>query len=182
MPTPNEPKTNDPDPKTDPNTQDPGATPPVFDDWLKTQDESTKALIGNRFTALENIVGATRKERDDLSAEMKRISKDLDEGSEAKKSVDALSAKLELSERRSSFLEEAIKPETQCRNPRAAWLLAISGDHFNRSGVPDWAAIKAEAPELFGKVVANANVGDGTDDEPPKSGSMNNFIRAAAGR
>jgi hypothetical protein len=158
-----------------------GATPETFETWLETQDEKVKGLIGNRFTALESTVKATRGERDELAKEIKTLAKAQAEGSDARKSLDELSAKFEQTERRADFMEEAIKPEIQCRNPRAAWLLAQAEGHFDKSGRPNWTAIRAEAPELFGAPTANANAGAGTQQKPAAASSMNDFIRSKGG-
>lgn len=159
-----------------------GATPASFDEWLTTQDESIKGLIETRFTALENTVKATRSERDNFAAEIKRLAKTQAEGSEARKALDEMSAKLETTERRADFMEEAMRPENQCRNPRAAWLLAQAEGLFNKQGRPDWQAIRAAAPELFGTVAGNAHAGSGTGTPPAPQKNMNDFIRTAAGR
>ena len=160
---------------------EPSATPPSFDVWLEEQDEGIKALVTARFQALESTVKATRGERDELSKQFKDMAKKAGEGTEVRKALEEASAKLEEAERRAAFLEDAIKPEIQCRNPRAAWVIAQNGGHFDKAGRPSWDAIKAEAPELFGVVTANANAGAGTGSPPPKTQDMNAFIRAAAG-
>ena len=155
-----------------------GATPASFEEFLEGQDETVKGLYNLHSEALMNTVRATREERDNFKAQIKELSKSQEEGSEAKKALDEMSERLELSERRSDFLEEAIKPEIACRNTRAAWLLAQADNLFDRKGHPDWSAIKAAAPELFGQVVAKANAGTGTATPPPAQKSMNDWIRA----
>jgi len=159
-----------------------GATPASFDEWLTTQDDTIKGLVETRFTALENTVRATRSERDNLAAEIKKLAKTQAEGSDARKALDDMGAKLEQTERRADFMEEALKPEIQCRNPRAAWLLAQAEGHFTKTGRPDWQAIRAAAPELFGAVTGNDHAGAGTQTPPPAQKNMNDFIRKAAGR
>lgn len=160
-----------------------GATPPLnFDDWLGSQDESIKELIESRFTTLENTVKATRGERDTLAQDIKKLAKEQKEGSEARVQLDKMSAQLEATERRAAFLEEAMNPAIQCRNARAAWLLADAGQLFTKRGTPDWDAIKREAPELFGTPTARANAGNGTQQPPSPTQGMNDFIRKATGR
>ena len=122
------------------------------------------------------------KERNDFSQQIKELAKKVEKGSELEKSLAEISAQLEETEKRASFLEQAILPSVQCRNPRAAWVIAQNEGHFDKAGRPNWDAIKAEAPELFGVVSANANAGAGTGNPPPKTQDMNAFIRAAAGR
>lgn len=178
MPTENKPTTPEPQEPEKPE----GAKPENFDSWLEGQDEPIKELVAARFQTLENTVKATRDERDGLSKQIRGLAKKADEGSEIRRSLEEASAKLEETERRADFLEQAIKPEVQCRNPRAAWVIAQNEGHFDKAGRPNWDAIKAEAPELFGVVSANANAGNGTGTPPPKTQDMNAFIRAAAGR
>ena len=158
-----------------------GAKPLDFDAWLASQDESIKGLIETRFTTLENTVKATRGERDGFAQEIKKLAAGQKEGSEARAQLDNISAKLEATERRAAFLEEAMNPALQVRNPRAAWLLAEAGNHFKKNGTPDWDAIKQEAPELFGLPTARANAGNGTQTPPSPAQGMNEFIRKAAG-
>lgn len=159
-----------------------GATPKSFEEFLEAQPEDVKSLYQSHSEALLNTVKATRDERDQFKKQIKELAKGQAEGSDAKKQLEAMEAQLEKSERRASFLEDAMKPEIQCRNPRAAWLLADAEGMFDKKGLPDWTAIKREAPELFGQPVANANAGNGTQEKPAPHRDMNAYIRKAAGR
>lgn len=179
MPQPDDLKTPLDNPNDDPEKT---APPPTWDTWLETQDDDTKKLYASHSEGLLNTVKATRDERDVLKTKVKDLAAAQEEGSEIRKELDEISEKLEQSERRATFLEDAIKPEVQCRNPRAAWLLAQAEDLFDRRGNPDWDAIKAAAPELFGVKIANANAGDGTGKKPASGKDMNKWIRTASGR
>lgn len=159
-----------------------GETPESWDAYLEKQPETVKALYKQHSEGLLNTVKATRTERDDLAKQIRDLSKSQKEGSEAKAQLDKISAQLEVTERRAAFLEEALNPALQVRNPRAAWLLAEAGNHFKKNGAPDWDAIKNEAPELFGLPTARANAGNGTQQPPNPSQSMNAFIRKSVGR
>lgn len=159
-----------------------GATPQTFEQFLEAQPEAVKALYNSHSEALLNTVKATRDERDQFKKQIKELAKGQAEGSEAKRQLEAMEAQLEKTERRALFLEDAMKPEIQCRNPRAAWLLAEAEGLFDKKGLPDWAAIKQEAPELFGQPVAKANAGEGTQKAPTPHRDMNAFIRKSAGR
>jgi hypothetical protein len=153
-----------------------------FDEWLGSQPAEVKAAYEEHTTGLRNAVLATRAERDADRKQVQELLKKAEKGSEAEKLLTEMQAKAEASERRAAFLESAMQPGIDCKNPRAALAIALAGDHFNRQGVPDWNAIKAEAPELFGKAIAPGNAGTGTGAPPPAKGSMNDFIRKAAGR
>jgi hypothetical protein len=180
-PTNQDPKTN-PDPKLDDKTKTPPATPPVFEDWIKSQSEDVRKSYDAHITGLRNTVQATRAERDGFAKELRDAAEKLEKGSEAQKSLTEMAGKLEAAEKRVTFFEEAIKPEIGCSNPKAAFLLAIADNLFDRKGNPDWTAIKLAAPELFQKKVPVGNAGDGTHTDKPASQSMNEFIRASAGR
>lgn len=157
-------------------------TPASFEEFLEAQPEPIKTLYNSHSEALLNTVKATRSERDEMAKKIKELTKGMAEGSEAKRQLEEISAELEKTQRRAAFLEDAMKPELQCKNPKAAWLLAEASNLFDRRGLPDWQAIRAEAPELFGVVSANANAGNGTGQPPAPQKNMNDFIRRASGR
>lgn len=159
-----------------------GATPESWEAWMEGQDEQVKSLYSKHAEGLLNSVKATRSERDELRAELKKLAKEQAEGSEAKTKLDDMATRLERTERRAAFFEEAMKPDIQCRNPRAAFLIAEAANLFDKKGNPDWDAIHKETPELFGAPNANANAGAGTARPPAPKKSMNDFIRKAAGR
>lgn len=162
-------------------TQQNGATPPVFDNWLAEQDEPIKAMIGERFKALENTVSATRDERDNFKDELKGLRDKAEKGSELETKLTATIEQLEAAEKKAAFFEEANKAGIECRNPKAAYALAMASDLFTRTGAPDWSAIKTEAPELFGKPAVPSHGGNGTQ-ENLEAQDMNAAIRRMAGR
>lgn len=153
----------------------------TFDGWLEKQDDNVKALYQSHTTGLRNAVAATRNERDDFARQVKELSKKAEKGSEIEKELTGLSTKLEAAERRADFMEQAIKPEIGCRNPKAAYALAVADGLFTTRGDPDWTNIKSIAPELFGMAIASGNAGAGTQSAPPRE-DMNTLIRRKAGR
>lgn len=153
------------------------ATPATWDAFLEKQPEEVKALYTNHNQSLLNTVTATRDERDSFKKLIKDLTPKAEKGSELERALTETSAKLEVSERRASFLEDAVNPAIECRNPGAAWVIAKAQDLFTKNGQPDWKAIKSAAPELFGKVIANANAGAGTQTPPAQKSDMNAFIR-----
>lgn len=163
------------------NSNNQSATPESFEKFLEAQPEAIKGLYATHTAGLHNAVKATRQERDDLAKQFKDLLPKVEKGSEAEKALTEATARLELAERRAAFVEEAVKPEIGCRNPKAAYALAVADNLFDRRGGPDWAAIKAAAPELFGQRNAAGNAGTGTDGQAPKQ-DMNSFIRRSAGR
>ena len=153
----------------------------TFATFLETADPTVKAAYEQHAAGLLNTVKATRDERDEFKKQLKELLPEVEKGSKAEKTLTEFAAKLEIAERRAAFIEESIKPGVSCRNPKAAYALAVSLDAFDKRGNPDWVAIKAEAPELFGKFVPNARSGEGTD-EPPNLNDINAQIRRKAGR
>ncbi len=153
-----------------------------FDEFLAKQPDAIRQLYQTKTIGLQNTVKATRDERDALSKQLKDLLPKAEKGSELEKSLNEALSKIEQTERRAQFVEEAVKPEIGCSNPKAAWLIAQSDDLFDRKGNPNWDAIKAAAPELFAKKPTNAHGGEGTNTTPPTGKNMNNFIRAATGR
>lgn len=183
MPEQSAPPTQDPNVTNNSQTnQVQSETPATWDEWLNAQPDTVKGLYTSHVTGLKNTVAATRQERDELAKQVKELLPTVEKGSKAEAALQELSSKLEAAERRAAFLEDATKPETGCRNPRAAFALATAEGLFDRKGAPDWAAIKAAAPELFGAASVNANAGSGTQNPPSAKNTMDSWIRRSAGR
>jgi hypothetical protein len=161
---------------------DASATPASFDEWLKGQDEAVKGLVTERFKQLETTVKATRTEREALNKQLRDATKKLEEGSEARKALEDVSAKLEGAEQRAAFYEDAARPEIGCNNPKLAWLAAIEAGAIDGKGRISWDTLKSQFPELFKAKVPNANAGTGTGTPPAGRSTMNDFIRRAAGK
>ena len=159
-----------------------GATPASFDEWLKGQDETVKGLVTERFQKLESAVKATRGERETLAKQLRDATKKMEEGSEARKALEDVGAKLEAAEQRAAFYEDATRPEVRCNNPKLGWLAAIEIGAIDGKGRVNWEAIKSQFPELFTAKVPNANAGTGTGTPPAGKATMNDWIRRAAGR
>ena len=132
-------------------SETPAAEPIRFEDWINAQPAEVLAAYQEHTSGLQNTVRATRKERDDLSKQIATLSAQAGKGSEMEKSLQELQSQLEASNRRASFAEEASKPEIGCSNPKAAFAIAQADGLFNKSGAPEWSAIRAAAPELFNR-------------------------------
>lgn len=161
-------------------------TPFTYDTWLAQQPEDVRTGIEAHITGLRNTVQATRQERDALSGRLTELTNALgkDTPEEAKRLLAEMTSELETTNKRAAFYEGAGNPEVGCTNPRAAFLLAQADQLYDRRGNPDWAAIKAAAPELFrqaGQQKGSADGGAGGDNKPTGN-SMNDFIRKAARR
>jgi hypothetical protein len=169
-------------PKTETQNTETNSEILTWEEYLAKQDVSIQALYKSHTDGLLNTVKATREERDALRKQIKEISKKAEDGSELRGQLEQLQLDLEKTERRAMFLEEASKPEVQCRNPRAAFLLAEAENLFDKKGNANWTAIREAAPELFGMPTARANAANGTEKPPVPTKSMNNFLRTATGR
>lgn len=179
--------TSTPAPVSPPPENEESESPETWDDVLKSLPEGRQKLYDGQVQTLLNTVRNTREERDGFKRQLKSLSKSAEEGSDLQKQLDLMTTDLEAADRRAAFMEEAIKPNVQCKNPRAAFLMAEAESLFDKKGNPDWFAIKEAAPELFGAIVGNANAATGTNPNDGQSGmsssrSMNAFIRNAAGR
>ena len=168
-------------------TQEGQGEPETFETYLeglpKDQQDKIKPLFEAHTAKLSNTVKATRKERDDFQKQLTEAIKKAEKGSELETQLTKLSGDLDKANRKSDFYEAATTAD--CHNAKAAYAIAITNDLFTRSGAPDWEAIKREAPELFGKVTSKGPIkksaGNGTQEEPTATNSMNDFIRRSAG-
>ncbi len=151
-----------------------------FEAWLGEQPDDVKAAYEQHVTGLKNTVTATRNERDDLKKQLQDLAKRAEKGSEAEKQLQNALSKIEIVERKANFMEDALRPEIGCKNPRTAYALATAEDLFTRQGTPDWAAIKEAAPELFQTKTPKGGAGSGTDGDNNKV-DMNTLIRQKAG-
>lgn len=172
-----------PEPTATPNQQNVEITPPVENETFESlmeKDPKIKAAYEQHAAGLLNTVKATREERDSLKDQLKVLLPKAEKGSELEKSLTEFSGKLEAAERRATFFEESAKPGIDCRNPKAAYALATTLEAFDKKGNPDWSTLKAEAPELFGKVTPPAHGGSGANI-PIDANTINDSIRRAAG-
>jgi hypothetical protein len=162
---------------------DSGATPPpaTFDDFLATQPETVRALADTYAGGLKKALNAEREERKTLAGQLREATTKAEQGSAMAKTLEEITGKLDATEKRAVFFEAASMPAVGCVNPRAAFLVASAEGLFKKNGEPDWAALQATVPELFRKP-GQANAGAGTGTPPPAKGSMNDYIRRAAGR
>jgi len=164
------------------NTQQPSYA--SFDEFYKSLSAENQRLVApakEHFDKVYGTISEVRKERDGFSKQLKDLSKQLEGNKEAQAKVDELSKSLDGANKKADFFAEAIQNE--CKNPKAAFALALASDLFTRDGAPDWKAIKAEAPELFGqKATKKSSAGSGTRTEQPRTGGINEWIREQAGR
>lgn len=163
-------------PKTTPNG--------TFEEWFENQPENVKTLISDHEKGLKSALESERGNTKALSKQISDLQGAAEEGSELKKQLGALQARLTESERHANFIDGAAG--AGCSNPKAAYKLAKADeDLWKRDGSPDWDAIKETAPEFFRKPGnGSGNPGSGTNTDP-KAGSkmhpMDELMRRSLG-
>lgn len=172
---------------------------PEWDTWIAGQPDQVRALIDSHVRGLKTALDKERqarsslshertdlaKQRSDLANQLRQATKSVQEGSEARKTLEQMSAKLEQAELRARFYEEGVKPEIGCTNPRMAMLAAQELDAIDSKGRIGWETIKGAFPEIFRQPrQPQGNAGAGTGAPPPANvgNAMNQMIRRAAGR
>jgi hypothetical protein len=135
-------------------------------DWLATQPQEVKDLIGPQVEALQTSLKAARDERDAALGKLKNVPAETTE----------LQSQLASSQKRIAFLENA--GTKGVRDARLAWALANTENTFTDDGKVDWAKLKDLSPSLFNAPL-KTSAGAGTDT-PPAPSDVNERIRAAA--
>jgi len=159
--------------------------PATYEDWYGGLEESAKGLLDGHVTNLKSALDDERAQRKDLGKQLRAASAKLEAGSEAKKSLDAMTERMEEVERRAQFYEEGGKSEIGCTDLKLAYLAAGAGDYFSSSGRVDWSHLKKDHPLLFTKApqkLPAANAGEGGGQQGAPTADMNAFIRQTAGR
>lgn len=151
-----------------------------FESWLENQPDEVKELLKERFESLENTVKATRGERDNLNKELKELAKKVTEDSEAGKQLSDLRARLDASEKKSNFIEQALKQGAT--KPSAIYAVANAESLFTEDGNPDWNKIKETIPEFFKVTNTSNNAGSGTNKNALPKHNVNDAIREAANK
>jgi hypothetical protein len=157
----------------------------TFDKWLEGQPDEIKDLLGDHTAGLKSALETERSERKSLSAQLKALSKNTGDGDELKTKLDELSGKVEETDSRATFFEQA--HEAGVKNLRLAYLAAKEFDIYSkRTGEWDFGKLKTLAPELFATnqkaPVPSGNAGSGAGQSGVASPSVNNVIRRMAGR
>jgi len=162
--------------------QEQAKVPATFDDFINGQSAEIKALYETHTSGLKSALDAERRQRGELAKQLRDAASKAEAGSEAQKQLQQITSQYEALERRQAFIEEAVKPETGCSDPRLAWLAAQEIDAISEKGKVDWATLREQFPALFKQRGGNANAGAGTQTQPANTFDMNAAIRQAAGR
>jgi hypothetical protein len=158
-------------------------TPPAsFEDWLKAQPEAVRGLYDQHTRGLKSALDSERTQRADLARQVRDLSAKAEKGSETQKALEQMAAKLELAELRTTFYEDAMRPEIGCTNPRLAMLAAQEIGAIDQKGRINWETIRKQFPELFVKRAPDGKAGAGTGSPVTSKVDMNQMLRRAAGR
>ena len=122
--------------------------PVTFDAWLANQDDTVKGLLTQHTQGLKSALDSERTQRQVLSRQLKDLQGKAEKGSDTEEAADRCVSKLEQTEWRAAFVEEAVTPGVGCLNVKAAYALAVAESLFDRKGNPDWAAIETSARTL----------------------------------
>lgn len=156
-----------------------GDQPADFDSWLTAQPDDVKTRINTRLASQQSALNDERKSRKELDKKLRGLSKQLEEGSDARKAVDGLRADLKTQSQRADFYEAAHREGVT--NLRLAYVAAQDQSLINEDGDVDFAKLKETNPELFGQKKAPTppgKAGSGTNTTPKRTTSMNDWIRA----
>lgn len=155
-----------------------GESPQTWETWLESAPEDVRKLYEGHVTGLKSALDTERDQRKQLAKQLSDAAKQAADGSEAKTQLEKLSRELETAQKRADFFESI---PGDVVSAKLAWIAAENADAFKRDGSPDWDMLRQSFPELFRKNAApTGNAGAGTDQKP-QTGSMNDFIRRAAG-
>jgi hypothetical protein len=161
----------------------PPATPASWDEVVATLTPEVKTLYEGHTAGLKSALQTERQQRSELAKQINTLSKQAADGSDLKKSLEGMTAKLESETQRADFYEQAVKPEIGCSNPGLAFIAARESGAIDQRGRINWGELKQQFPELFkSKSPPPASAGAGTSNPPAAKADMSAWIRHAAGR
>jgi hypothetical protein len=162
----------------------PDATQPVtFEAVYTALPETQRGAIDGHITGLKSALKDEREARKAVERQLRDLSKQAEEGSAMRAQLDKMAEEQSTTTAKATFFEQA--HEAQVKNLGLAWLAA---QHYGlvdaKTGEADFNKLRQQAPELFvAKTIPTANAGNGAKQGGVSDGrSMNDFIRAAAGR
>lgn len=158
-----------------------GETPLVYADWLKEQPEPVQSMLDEQVKGLKSALDSERESRKSLEKQVRDLATKAEKGSDAEKQLTEFADRISEIDRKADFYEAA--HAAGVTNLKLAYTVAVSDEMFDRLGRVNFTSMKDSYPELFGeRKPPPGNAGSGTDNQQPASKSMNDFIRAAAGR
>jgi hypothetical protein len=154
----------------------------TFEQWAAGQDDGVKALLDGHVKGLKSALETERGQRQELAKQIKELSKGMEEGSQAREALAAMSGKLETFEQQLAAYDALSAAGVS--NLRLAYLAAREAGAVRQDGTVDLDGLKSQFPELFAvkKPTPPGNAGAGAGTANGGQTGMNAFIRAAAGR
>ena len=165
-----------------------GETPNDFEAYIASQPDPIKELYKQHTAGWRSTLENEREKATNAINTVKELR-------EAVKTADAATAEkltklaaekdaeIELARQEATFYRDAAAAGCPPGRLERAWRLFRNGEYPTRRGEPDVAAMKADVPELFVPARGGgANAGAGTGAAGRPAVSMDNLIRAAAGK
>lgn len=159
------------------------AQPVTFEAVYKGLDVPHRSAIDAHVSGLKTALADERNGRKELEKRLRDLSKQAEEGSALRVQLDKLAEEQGVTTAKATFFEAA--HDAQVKNLRLAWLAAQEYGLLDpKTGEADFTKLRTQAPELFAaKVTPTAHAGNGARQAGAVDGrTMNDFIRAAAGR
>lgn len=155
----------------------------VLEKWLGAQPEHVRVALEDNVAGLKSALKSERDGNKKREDQLKALSKTAAEGSDLKAQLDKLGTELAEERVKNQFYLDA--SVAKVTNVKLAWLAAKAEELIDSRGNVDFKALRESNPELFAvakAVVPPGNQGNGMGQEGAKQASMNNFMRAGAGR
>jgi hypothetical protein len=157
----------------------------TWDQILAQLPQEQRALYDDHLSGLRSALQSERTQHQELAKKLREATQQLEQGSETRQQLEALSGQLEAAQRRAEFFEEATQPEIGCTNIKLAFIAAQEVGAIDQRGRINWTVLREQFPELFKqKTTPPGNAGDGTNTggQPPGQGArMDDIIRRKAG-
>lgn len=165
-------------------------TPPTWDEWFGALSDDHKDLIAGHTKGLKTALQSERERAASFEKQLKGLSKHVEAGSEAAKSLEKLQADLAVANRRASFYQGAGPAEVAPDALELAYMAAESGGFIGAENEIDWKALRTAHPRLFVTAeqpktpsASRVNAGAGAGQRPAevRSGNerVNDALRAA---
>lgn len=155
----------------------------AFDSWIAEQDESVQTMLDSYVNGLKATASGEREARKSIEKQLKDLAGKAEKGSELERQLAEIAKANERAQTQADFYEQAHVAGVS--NLKLAFIVAEQDQLIDGRGRVNFEEMRKRYPELFGgekRQMSNGNAGAGTNQTTRTAGSMNDFIRAAAGR
>lgn len=174
-------------PETTPDA--PTETVETWDGFLASLEDAERERVTRLYEAQTgSLTKALREERSnnkELTRQVREMASKAEKGSDSERQLTEMADRLEASDRRADFYEQAANPKVGLTDVKAAWALinVAPDDYRDRRGNIDFDLLRERHPGLFARTphVPPGNPGSGSGPQPASS-NMNDWIRRRAGR